>query len=389
MRKFLLSPITAIYACGFFFAVLLALTAYVNSSFLGTFMPSASVGLVYSTASVLGIILVLMMPRAFLKIGLYRTLTGLFAISALCSYGLSFADSRAAAIGLFVLWLVTNSLIVVSLDTLLEDYSSNASTGSTRGAYLTTINVAWVFSPLLSGAIARTIGYDGIYALGATLAIVSLAILVLRFRGFRDPSYATPSAILSIKEVFRNKNLLRIFAANLLLQAFYAVMVIYMPIYLHETLGYAWSTIGWVFAVMLTPFVLLEFPLGKLSDRIGEKKVLYAGFVVISAATVAAGMLGTAWPLAWAGILFATRVGASSIEVMTESYFFKQISGARPGIISAFRTLSPLAYVIIPAVISLSTFTSVPPALFVITGICLLSGLMITAKLKDTVENNA
>jgi MFS family permease len=324
-----------------------------------------------------------MIPRAFAQIGLYRTLVGLFVLSASCTYSLSLTNTKGIAIGLFVLWLVTNSLIVVSLDTLLEDYSENESVGSIRGAYLTTVNIAWVFSPLISGAITRTIGYSGIYALGAFLVCVALAIVVIRFRTFRDPIYTTPSALVAVKDVFKNKNLLLIFAANFLLQAFYVVMVIYMPLYLHETLGYSWSTIGWVFAIMLTPFVLFQFPLGKLADAIGEKKILYVGFAIIAVATIVSGVLGITLPLAWAAVLFATRAGASSIEVMTESYFFKHVSGANPSIISAFRTLSPLAYIIIPALISVCAFTAVPSTLFLVTGICLLLGFLIIAKLKD------
>ena len=41
-------------------------------------------------------------------------------------------------------------------------------------------------------------------------------------------------------------------------------MIIYTPIYLHEHLLLGWDQIGFIFTIMLLPFIILEFPLGNI-----------------------------------------------------------------------------------------------------------------------------
>ena len=102
-------------------------------------------------------------------------------------------------------------------------------------------------------------------------------------------------------------------------------MVIYTPIYLHEYIGFGWDKIGIIFSIMLLPFVILDFPLGKLSDKIGEKKMLMAGFLIMTSSVLAIPLMTEPLLWLWAVILFMTRVGAATIESLSESYFFKVI----------------------------------------------------------------
>ena len=76
---------------------------------------------------------------------------------------------------------------------------------------------------------------------------------------------------------------------------------------------------------MLLPFVILDFPLGKLSDKIGEKKMLMAGFLIMTSSVLAIPLMTEPLLWLWAVILFMTRVGAATIESLSESYFFKVI----------------------------------------------------------------
>ena len=125
-------------------------------------------------------------------------------------------------------------------------------------------------------------------------------------------------------------------------------MIIYSPIYLHEYLGFAWNKIGIIFTIMLLPFVFLDFPLGKLSDKIGEKKMLFVGFMISAVFTLLIPLIlePTLW--LWAMILFTTRIGAAIIEIMSESYFFKSVTERNDDEISFFRNTGPLSFLIAP-----------------------------------------
>ncbi len=170
-----------------------------------------------------------------------------------------------------------------------------------------------------------------------------------------------------------------------LLHFFYSWMVVFSPLYLHEVLGVSWSHIGIMFTIMLLPFALFEYPLGKIADKkIGEKEILVLGFLIISISLAFfAFNPGTSLVLLTL-ILFLTRTGASMVEIMSETYFFKKIDRADSELISIFRYTSPLAYLIGPllATIILQMFSY--QILFATLSVIVLLGTYFSHEIKDT-----
>jgi len=161
-------------------------------------------------------------------------------------------------------------------------------------------------------------------------------------------------------------------------------MVIYTPIYLHDYLHFGWEQIGLIFTVMLVPFVLVDFPLGQLSDKIGEKKLLLAGFSITILFTLLIPLITLPIVWLWAAILFGTRVGAATIEVMAESYFFKEVREKNSDEISFFRNTYPLSFVIAPLVaIPVLLFVPHFKYLFFVLAAIMLVGLLLALRLRD------
>ena len=86
----------------------------------------------------------------------------------------------------------------------------------------------------------------------------------------------------------------------------------------------------------------------------------------------------------WAGLLFLTRVGASAIESMKETYLFKKVTAGDVGVISLSRLTIPLAY-IIGSLSSIITLRFLPISyLFLLISALFLLGLCFSLTLKDT-----
>jgi hypothetical protein len=82
-----------------------------------------------------------------------------------------------------------------------------------------------------------------------------------------------------------------------------------------------------------------------------------------------------------------TRVGASIIETTSEIYFFSHIKEEEAYLLSVFRDMNPVAYIIAP-LISTIIFIFLPfKFLFIILSIILLSGLYYIPHLKHNHEN--
>ena len=373
-----------IYLAGFLFAIPIALASYINSSFLEIYVGKNYVGIIYIIASIVTILGLLKMPKILTRLGNRATILLFCFLIFLSFILLSLGNNALVAILAFILYFASIGFIVASLDIFVEDFSKNSGVGKLRGFYLMVVNFAWILAQMLSGSIINKSSFSGIYLLGAGFMILVIFIFIFFLNDFKDPEYKKVPILKTIKSFIQNKHISKIYLSNLILQFFYAWMIIYTPIYLHEYMNFGWEKIGIIFSIMLIPFVVLDFPLGKLSDKIGEKKMLIIGFLIITLSVLTIPFITQSILWMWALVLFATRVGAATIEIMNESYFFKVITERNADEISFFRNASPVAYVIAP-LLALPIIFLVPSFkyLFFILGAILLVGFFITLRLED------
>ena len=135
-----------------------------------------------------------------------------------------------------------------------------------------------------------------------------------------------------------------------------------------------------MFAIMLIPFSVLPFSLGKYSDKIGERKMLMLGFSIAAAATVTLFFIERHEVWIWALALLSTRIGAATIEIMSDVYFFKHIRAENEEYIGVYRSTGPVAFIIGPLVASLA-FVFIPSFnfIYVILGAIMLSGVYLAS----------
>ncbi|OGI69198.1 hypothetical protein A3A09_00965 [Candidatus Nomurabacteria bacterium RIFCSPLOWO2_01_FULL_42_20] len=383
-----MKPLKSIYFLTFFLSIQFAFTAYVNSTFLANFVSIKTVGLIFTLSAVLAIIGLFYIPRILAVYCNHKILFSLVSISLVSLFGLFESQTAPWVIFFFILYLLTNYLIVFSRDIFAESYTRDETTGKTRGILLTAINLGWVFAPLASGLVIKYFGYSEMYLLAAAFLFIAFIFILGPIRKLKDLSYRRIPLTETIKKMIVNKDIRKIYLANFMLQFFYAWMVIYMPIYLNQYLGFSWDKIGVIFMIMLLPFVLIEYPLGRLSDKIGERKLLIGGFLVTGIATVLISFIGNPTLAVIAAILFMTRVGAATIEIMTESYFFRKVGALDSDIISFFRNTFPLSYVIAPLLATVFFILFPFKYIFLTLGIIMLLSILIIRNLNNSNHTN-
>ena len=323
----------ASYFAGFFLSIGTAVAAYVNSSFIEQFVGEKSVGLIYIIIAVLSILISFNTDALIKKIGNRQALIILTVANLLSIIGLVVYHNAALVVPFFIAYSVCNFLIMVNLDLYLEEISDNRITGKIRGLFLTLNNLAWLCSPLLAGFLTNQQGYNVVYFASGLAFIPLLYIVVFQFKNIPREAFEHTGMYQALKKLWQAKegkemDILNIIKLDLLLNFFYATMIIYLPIYLHLHVGLPWDKLGIIFTIMLVPFVLLDFLLGWIADSWwGEKELLVTGIIIAAAATLLVPLLNSQSVILWSAILFLTRVGAATIEVMKESYLFKQIDG--------------------------------------------------------------
>ncbi len=374
-----------LYLASFLLAFHLYFVIYVNSNFLNLFIPETLIGSVWIAGSFLGILSLLWISRILRLFGNYRILVFLTCLEFFIFIGLAFTTTPWLVIPLFLAYLVIYPIILFNLDIFLESFTAKENTtGSVRGTALTVVNMALIIAPLLAGLVLTNNDYWKIYLISALLLIPFL-FLIFRLKSFTDPQYEQPQIKKTFFAILKNKNVYSIFVAQLIMRFFFSWMVIYMPLYLHEYVGFSWSELGIMFSIILLPFALLELPAGKIADsHWGEKELLSVGFLITGLFILAIPFVTSTNFFVWTAILYTTRIGASLMEIMTESYFFKHVDANDSNTISFFRITRPVAYITGPAVASLALLFIDFKFIFLILGVIVLFGIRYSLAIQDT-----
>jgi MFS family permease len=372
----------------FFSAAHFFLIIYILAPYLATLMPAAVSGLAISIGAIITLVVFPFLPREVAKYGPQK-LGIIFAVLEICVLlALSFNPTPLLAVLLAALACAISPFIAYQLDLLLEGtVTDEGMTGRIRSAFLTAGNVALVLAPIVVGLLLDTSEEYGRIFLIAALTLIPFVLLMARQKlPHPELSPMKTDVKTTCLCIARDPDLRAIALASATIQLFFHLAPLYIPLYLHNELGIPWSELGWMFSVMLIPFVLFEYPAGWLADtRIGDRRILATGFVLTGLALAATGFITEATPLgAIVSILVLSRTGAALVESMVEGHFFRRVSASDANTVSVFRMMRPggalLAPVIGSVLLSVGSYTT----LFTVTGVgVLLLGLWSARSIQD------
>jgi MFS family permease len=380
---------TALYGALLLLSFHWSTVLYINSSFLEQFVDQKIVSLLFVLSALCTIFVFLCAPAVLSRMGNVKLTVLLAVFEFLALIGMAYVQIPWLALFLFVLHQTVIPILMFNIDVFMEELTGTReeSTGGRRGFILSLASLTGAVAALGGGKLlgAGVPDYTLAYATSAAILIPFLAIVLMQFRNFIDPAYARYRLRESLDNFWKFSDIRNVFLAHFLLQMFFAWMVIYTPIYLATELGFNWEQIGTIIFAGLMAYVFLEYLIGIVADKyIGEKEMMAVGFAVIGISTSWFIFLDGASILAWMGAMFMTRVGASFVEVTTESYFFKHTRGRDANLIGLFRITRPLSYVF-GAVLGSMTLSFLPyELLFPVLGLLMMPGLFFAMGLHDT-----
>lgn len=362
-----------------------AFVIYTLSSYFADIVGEQLVGVVYFIVFGIHLGLLFSLDSFVRQIGRVRYLVFCLGLSLLAIGILPSVSAGIAGLFFGILYLAFSNTVWVALDILLENYSEDKLSGRIRGFHLMVMNIGFLLAPYLSTQILSRFGHPAIFIIVFVGYVVALLLAVLLFRSdYQVVHHPEMRFLQTLREVMQRSSLRHIFAVSFALEFFYSIMIIYMALHL-QNIGFSWEEIGLIFTIMLLPFVFLQYPIGVLADRrFGEKEMLALSFLLTITATIGVISYSGKMLFAWAGILFVSRVGVAAIEVLRDSYFYKQIDGNDTQIIAFFRMARPTANML-GAVISVGLLAFFDlRSVFCAVAVVLFFALFHIFKLKDT-----
>lgn len=374
-----------LFIIGFFFSFCIALAAYLNASYLKQFITVEQVGFVYSITAFLTIVLLYFFEYLGGKYGVQKTLVASLVIAGLASLSLATQVRVPFIVISFIMMQMSLVITKFSTDILVETHKNTGEgEGTLRGAYLAITNMSWIVAAFLGGFIA-TANPQYIYGINSfiyiTIALVSLFVISETQKDFFTQSTLFEKMRYTLKEIGTRK----IIVSEFVLQTFYTIMIIFTPLYLHETLDFSLATIGVIFSIMLIPFAVLQYPIGRIADKfLGEKELIILSYLTIFGSVLTFALVKNPSVYFVALILFITRIGACTLEVMNDTYFFSSTKEYTKSI-PIFKGMAPFALLVFGTVGAIILQFSSYQTLFTLLAIfVLLVGLTNIYDLKDT-----
>ncbi|HLM83680.1 MAG TPA: MFS transporter [Candidatus Bathyarchaeia archaeon] len=330
----------------FIFGISAALILYLESDYFKTAAHSDNVTVFFIAAYAITLVLIFNWHYLVRKFGKKKVFLADFLAKAI--FLLVLAKLPVGKIGVCFLmgYMILTVLSWIDIDILLEACSRDHKTGRIRGAYLTIMNAGYLIAPFFAGLILNKYGFQPVFLVAAVLILVVWLICFFKLRNIDSSRIEGVDFMSLLRKLSGRKNVLRIYYVSFLLEFFYALMIIYTPLYLLE-LGFSWAQIGQIFTVMLLPFVLLQYPAGYLADKkFEERDMIIFSLFIMALSTFAIFFISSKNVLLWALVLFSTRIGASLIEILRDSYFYKRIDCRDVDIINFFRSVRPMAYIV-------------------------------------------
>ena len=368
----------------FLLGVSASFVLYLESDYFKTATGSENITYFFIIANVLALILIFNWHYLVSVLGKANTFLANTFLKALAILLLVFLPVSEAGAWVLVSYIVLAALSWVSLDILIEAYSKDAVTGRIRGLYLTAENTGRLISPAAAGFLVCYYGFQSAFLAVFSILVVVEIIAFLKLRKLKDCLIEKESFFSMMRMVIKRKNVMKIYYISFLLDFFYALMIIYTPLYLLG-LGFSWAEIGKIFTIMLVPFIILQYPAGVLADKkFEEKNMIPFALIIMAVFTISIFFISSNNFYLWAAVLFGTRVGASLIEILRDSYFYKRIDQRDVNVIDFFRSVRPIGYILGLLIAAPIVYFFHIKLIFPIIGIVMLTGVPVSLRMASS-----
>lgn len=367
----------------FLFGFSQAILLYVMSFYFKTATGTENVGIFYTVSYIIVLIILLNLHKLVWKIGKSNVFYFSLLAKIVLVFFLTLIPPSYLSILLLMGYIIFTSLEWTNLDVILESFSKDQLSGRIRGIHLTVFNLGFLLGPFISTKILEGLNFQGIFALILIFNAVAFSLALIGLRSVNHEFSQKLKVSEVVKKVFQRKDVMGIYYISFVLEFFFALMVIFTPLYLLD-IGFSWDKIGIIFTIMLVPFVLLQYPAGILADKkLGEKEMIIAALLIMAGSTLSVYFIQSLSVLVWGAALFATRIGAALIEILRDSYFYKKIDGHDVDLINFMRTSTPVAYILSTAMSTIFILVFSLKFAFILVALVVLSALYPAFKLRD------
>jgi MFS family permease len=186
---------------------------------------------------------------------------------------------------------------------LLTNSTKRESRGGSMGVYSTFRVSGLAAGPLLGGFLNDHYGFDTTFFVGAAFTLVGAILVQILVKEIRlDPSEYDVRDFRLLDTRLLSASLVSLgFATFIMAVSFTLIAPVEQAI--NKQIGQTAAAFGVAFSALMITRILVQIPLGRVSDRIGRKPLIVAGLVLMAIATAPMGLVQTTAELAGLRVL--------------------------------------------------------------------------------------
>lgn len=382
IRKFKLG---SLYLSILILAISESIISFLQSSYLNQYFSIKFLSFIFIVSYIFTFWAIIKYPKLIKKFNNYQTALLALIIKIFSLAIIVFTAYPPLIFFAYILLTLSFNLVFINFDIFLNALTPNKATGRIRGIYYGLYNLGWLIAPLISGNLADKFGFVIVYWVDLILTIILLGVLFLGFKNLAIVQESEKNDMLkTFRRIYGDFKINKIFFVAFIVQCYYTIMYFYTPIYLNQTIGFDWSEIGFILVITLLPFIIFQYPAGYLADKHHmERAILIFGLILLSIGSLLIFSYNFKNMLGWILILLFVNVGASLIDIMKETLFFKKVKVNEFNLINAFRSITPLAHILTPAIIFLILIILPYQYIFLLLGIFAVLGFYPAYKISN------
>jgi len=242
-----------------------------------------------------------------------------------------------------VLHGITGGLVGPATMSGIAGYGGRDRTGRAMAAYGMALSAATLVGYGLCGLIVSRLGYQAIFLFGMGLLLVG--VVLSRFLpgriGAGDMAQPSRAEFLpGVKHLLRRKGLIIAYCSIFAQYFTFGGVVTLLPLYV-KGLGMEAFHVGMLLAIFAVMFIILQFPIGTISDRYGRLAPAVAGLVLGIVSLLLMPAVGVFSLLAVAMALYGVAYGAifPAISALVVDHTRPEERGTAIGIFHALLTV--------------------------------------------------
>jgi len=284
---------------------------------------------------------------------------------------------------LFVLRFAQGAVTVAAWSLLMSlamDLAPRERYGRAMGVLGAALGVGMAAGAPIGGLIADEWGHSAPLLAAAALFAVS-AVASLGLREVAGEKRRPDSVVSALRTLFRRKALAIPYAYAFVDRFTMGFFVYVFPLYVATALDASAGMRGMYLAMFLIPFALLQYPAGRLSDRIGRVIPLVGGSVAYGVAVMAVGFA----PMTASGEMLTTicmvAAGVTAAFMYPPSMSLVgdiSVKGERGVAMGGFNLFGSLGFVVGPAIGGMVVVAAGYPQAFLVAGAAELAVALVT-----------